>query len=322
MNDLGSRLISDAEELIKSNADIEDIREAMNAVYRHFKREIRHANISDKRLLKVFCLERLMKNKFLPLENEPIYDENENVSLPREIKNEEDCHQALRFIVHETRKDLSKYHDLKNAILEKNCIGTSGFVSRLCEKYGIADRDFSLDENLGTGIFHCFNVVSFNVGGEVKSYLVDCTYRQFFTYSDAFMERIGMPYNSGPSMGAYMMMDDDRKKMAEQLLTTGYIEFTPEVAKAYFDSIVFAGRNGLYYEGLGKDKLERSDLEPGYTFQEYMEIIDNGGLGDSDLLGRQRAVLRNPNIQFDSKEAMPYVGSKVEESSTGNGIKK
>ena len=32
----------------------------------------------------------LMKNKFLPLENEPIYDENENVSLPREIKNEED----------------------------------------------------------------------------------------------------------------------------------------------------------------------------------------------------------------------------------------
>ena len=88
------------------------------------------------------------------------------------------------------------------------------------------------------------------------------------------------------------------------------------------DSIVFAGRNGLYYEGLGKDKLERSDLEPGYTFQEYMEIIERGGLGDDDSLGRQRAVLRNPNIQFDSKEAMPYVSSKVEESSTGNAIKK
>lgn len=29
MNDLGSRLISDAEELIKSNADIEDIRGVM-----------------------------------------------------------------------------------------------------------------------------------------------------------------------------------------------------------------------------------------------------------------------------------------------------
>lgn len=53
-----------------------------------------------------------------------------------------------------------------------------------------------------------------------------------------------------------------------------------------------------------------------------MEIIERGGLGDSDLLGRQSAVLRNPNIQFDSKEAMPYVGSKVEESSTGSAIKK
>lgn len=322
MNDLGLRLISDAEELIKSDADMEDIREAMNAVYRHFKREIRTASISDKRLLKVFCLERLMKNKFLPLENEPIYDENEVVTLPSEVKSEEDCHQALRFIVHETRKDLSKYHDLKTSSLEKNCIGTSSFVSRLCEEHGITDRSFSLNESLGTGIFHCFNVVSFNVGGEVKSYLVDCTYRQFFTYCDAFMERIGMPYNSGPSMGAYMMMDDDRKRMAEQLLTTGYIEFTPEVAKAYFDSIVFAGRNGLYYEGLGKERIERSDLEPGYTYQEYMDIIDNGGLVDDDTLGRQRGVLENPDIQFDSMKAMPYVGSKVEERSTGNAIKK
>ena len=31
-------------------------------------------------------------------------------------------------------------------------------------------------------------------------------------------------------------------------MKNGYIEFTDEVCKAYFDSFVFAGRNGKYYE--------------------------------------------------------------------------
>ena len=78
-NSLGERLISDAEELIKSGAPFEDIREAMNAVYRHYKGELRGCSLSDKRLIKVFSLECLMEDKFLPLENEPIYDELDDV---------------------------------------------------------------------------------------------------------------------------------------------------------------------------------------------------------------------------------------------------
>ena len=47
MNDLGERLISDAEELIRNGADMNDIRAAMNVVYRHYKKEIQTARLSD-----------------------------------------------------------------------------------------------------------------------------------------------------------------------------------------------------------------------------------------------------------------------------------
>ncbi len=101
-NDLGERLISDAEELIKSGAPFEDIREAMNAVYRHYKGELQDVRLSDERLIKIFSLECLMEDKFLPLESEPIYDAEDDVRLPESIRSEADCFLALGFIVHET----------------------------------------------------------------------------------------------------------------------------------------------------------------------------------------------------------------------------
>ena len=66
-----------------------------------------------------------MEDKFLPLENEPIYDELDDVRLPESIRSEADCFQALGFIVHQTRKNLSRNYDLKTSSLEKHCIDTS-----------------------------------------------------------------------------------------------------------------------------------------------------------------------------------------------------
>ena len=319
-NDLGERLINDAEELIKSGASLEDIREAMNAVYRHYKGELQCVGSSDKRLIKIFGLECLMEDRFLPLDSEPIYDPEDDVLFPESIRSEADCLQALGYIVHQTRKDLSRNYDIRTSSLEKHCIDTSAFVERLCDKHGVSYRAFSLDEDLSPGLFHCFDVVSFNVNGELKSYLVDCTYRQFFTCSQAFPERCGIPWFEGASIGAYMMMDEGRKEMAEELLAHGYIEFTEDVAKTYFDAMVFSGRNGLYYEGLGKSKLEKSDFEPQYTLEEYLTAITNGGLLDENI-GRQRGSMNNPTIQFDSEEAMPYLSRTVEQTNNNSNKK-
>jgi hypothetical protein len=313
--DLGERLIGDCEDLIKSGASIENIREAMNSVYRYYKKEFNgEVRLSDPRLMRLFKLERLMKNNYLPIDSEPVFDPTSDVKFPPVIDSEEKCHEALRAIVHDARMELSEKSDLKVDTLESRCPSGSIAVSRACKKYGVQDKDYGLDMNLGPGLFHCFNIVTFNVNGEEKQYLVDCTYRQFFTYQQAFVERIGIPYNSGSSIGTYMMMDEGRKQIAERILQNGYIEFTDEVCEAYFGGFIFSGRNGEYYSSLGKEVLERKDFEPGYTAREYMMAIANRGFHD-ERIGRQIGVLGNPNIKYDSVEMMPYLNTKTSSNS-------
>ncbi len=296
------KLLDDAKKFIMAKKDVpggmEEIKELMKSIYKYFKGVIPKADFNDKRLVEVFSLERLLDQKFLPLENEPIYNPEMEEEVPSMIQSEEDCHKMMEAIVHRTREWLSKHHDLKTDTLEKNCIDTSWRVKDVCEELGVQQRDFSCSQSLSYGFFHCFNVVSFDLpNGETKHYLVDCTYRQFFTYADSFLERIGMPLNSGPSIGAYMMMDEARKRMAEELLTKGYIEFSPEVIKAYFDAFIFSGRNGCYYDALGKRQLSKEDYEPHYTSDDYLYALNNGGIKESHI-GRQFEVVGD-NVDYD-----------------------
>ena len=299
------RLLLEAKKFIIENKNLpggmDKIKLMMNKVYKHFKRVIPKADFNDKRLVEVFSLERLLSDVYLPLKNEPIYDPNREEVIPSNITTEEDCVQMMEVIVHRTRKSLSENFDLKTASLEQHCINTSWEVQNICEKLGVKQTSYSCSQNLGYSFFHCFNVVSFELpNGETKYYLVDCTYRQFFIYSYSFLERIGMPYNSGPSMGAYMMMDDRRKQIAEEILTKGFIEFTPEVIKAYFDSFVFSGRNGLYYDSLGKRQLSKVDYEPHYTCDDYLYALNHGGLKE-EYIGRQTEYVGD-SVDYDFDE--------------------
>ena len=285
------KLLDDAKRFIVAKKDIpggmEEIEQLMTNIYKYFKSVIQKADFNDKRLVEIFSLERLLEDKYLPLDNEPVYDVDFKETIPDTITNEDECEQMMQIIVHKTRKWLSEYHDLKNDSLEKHCIDTSSKVESICTKLNVEQQSFCCSENLGPGFFHCFNVVSFDLpNGETKHYLVDCTYRQFFTYAGVFLERTGLPLNEGPTMGAYMIMDEGRKKIAEELLTKGFVEFTPEVIKAYFDAFIFSGRNGLYYAGLGKRKLTKIDYEPGYICDDYLYALNHGGIKEQHI-GRQ-----------------------------------
>lgn len=112
--DLGERLISDSCYLIETDASMDNIREAMNFVYRFYKKGIReNVRLSDPRLFKLFKLERLLSDKYFPLNNEPIFDFNDVVQFSAVIDSEEQCYEALKNFVHETRMYLSKDLDLK-----------------------------------------------------------------------------------------------------------------------------------------------------------------------------------------------------------------
>ena len=279
---------------------MEVIRETMNNLYKYFKGVIPEATFSDKRLLEIFKLERLLEDKFLPLESEPIFDQNNPVVFPEVIETEEDCEMAVSYIVYKTREQLNDKHNIKSATLDKMCVTSSMIVEEVCDSLGVKHTDFSCDNDLSRGLFHCFNVVSFDLpNGEVKMYLVDCTYRQFFTYDECFTERIGIPLNEGANIGSFMMMDEARKRTAEGLLTKGYMEFNPQNIKDYFDGFVYSGRNGLFYEELDKPTIGKSDYEPSYTYMDYLDALKSGGLKHEPFIGRQFSVLKHP-VTFGS----------------------
>ena len=298
------KLLKETEQIIQINKNLKGgmdvIKQQMNKVYRYFKETITTASFNDKRLISIFKLERMLEDAFLPLNSTPIFDPKNPPKLPDSITNEHDCKSIMKYIVHETRSILNKYADIQTATLEKMCINSSSYVSTICEKINISERAFWRSESLSHGTFHCFNIVSIYLSdGTTKNYLVDCTYRQFFTYADSFLERTGLPLNCGANIGTFMMLDESRKQMAEELLTNGYIELTGENIKHYFDGFIFAGRNGLYYEQLGKTNIEIEDYEPQYTFEEYLDALYKDGLKNEPFIGRQTGILTS-QIIFDN----------------------
>ena len=135
--------------------------------------------------------------------------------------------------------------------LANDCINTTKATKLLCDLMKIPCFQITIypgyqkEANLlyGGG-YHAFNIVKL----DDKYYLIDCTYRQFFTTSGNFLERIGIIYTSGCKVGTFAIMNEERKLIASKLLKKGYIELTDDNLKLYLDPFTISYRNGLYYE--------------------------------------------------------------------------
>ena len=280
IDDVGKRLIENAKQAIatdKSNPrrDI-IIEEAMNAMYRHFEtyseEDLHCLNIQRE----IFLVEKLLRTEFLPIRTEPIYDEDFEVSLPTTIKSKDDATKFLDYIIHDTRKMISKSKDLKNDSLEQLCIGTASYLERISSELGLDVIGFGVDKELKYGFFHHFSIIRIPFDdGTFKNYIADCTYRQFFIKSNSYLNRIAVVRGrvKGCSVGRYMMMTKRRREIAEIILSKGYIEVTPEVIKEYFDAIIFSGRDKTYYDKLGLDYTNPDDVIPEYTPEEYLQTL-------------------------------------------------
>lgn len=144
----------------------------------------------------------------------------------------------------------------------------------------------------GSG-YHYFNIILI----QDIPYLVDCTYKQFFLLKKCFLERIGIPYLYGCYAGAFMMMKEGRRKLAEKLIRDGYILLTDEVLKDYLDGFALSYRNGLYYERTSDFSYTTS-----YTSEDYKNFLkwkDSQLHHEGDIvLGLQRKPLKNPYMSF------------------------
>ncbi len=272
-----AKLIQDAENVIlnRSNPNWEkDVRIAMSRVYRFLKGKLFFFRRNVKLLIKVLELECLMENYYLPIDTSPDFDPNKILELPSEIKTMDDVIKSLKCIVHNGRAELNKNEDVLNDSLSQKCIISSTYIEKYCRENNIRCRKYSCTYDLMPGSFHSFCIVKFKLpNGEVKNYLVDCTYRQFFTYRNSFLERCGLVGFAGCCMGRYMLMNDSRRCTAEKLLKHGFIEMTPENIKNYFDGFILQGRNGKYYDRLGKDFIDEDDYTTGYSHIDYLNAL-------------------------------------------------
>lgn len=217
--------------------------------------------------------------KDILIESELTYDGQYIVDTLPDFKNQNEL--FMDKLVHHMRLFLLKRCwvrkcDYEQALREKDfinyCVESSDKIKMICNQLGIEckslvihpgfDKEAQLYHGCG---HHAFNIITFC--GE--HYLVDCTYRQFFEVGDNIIERIGVVGLAGCKPGVFMLMDEDRKHLAEELIKKGYVKLNEKVLKDYLDGFTMSFRNGLYYEETG----DYSFTVP-YTFDEYIDFLN------------------------------------------------
>lgn len=200
--------------------------------------------------------------------------------------NPETHEQLLDEIVYKTRCMLSEpNHNLEKIIgfnLANRCEEASRYIKQLASEYHLNTQivkisaAFSEDEPLYDCDMEYHYIVLIEIDN--KTYIVDCTYAQFFSWYRNEIERLGNYCYIGCFPGIYMIKDKERERVARTILKRGWIELTEENGKHYFDGFALSYRNGLFYENLGV-----ADYSTPYTIEDYHNFL----FGDDSQLKRE-----------------------------------
>jgi hypothetical protein len=263
--------------------------------------------IYEKMLDKVIDCEDFCSNSFI-LESKPIFNVNDSRFTNKSIT-DIDKNILLDYIVWFTRDRLLNTHqddspdelvDFNKLHLTNDCRMASNIVKLICDMLRIECEVIKIppaftDEYklYGGNGFHYFCLVKID---GIK-YIIDTTYRQFFTLDSNNINRLGVMGLDGCNPGVYMLMNNSRKKTAINILKKGYVVANDENLKNYFDGFLLSYRNGLYYEWNGK-----VDYNPSYTVDDYFKFINGDELlfdyEPIDFLGNQEQSLKNPKFRF------------------------
>lgn len=184
---------------------------------------------------------------------------------------------TINFIIKEAIDRLlycfeDRYTSINEIDMTNNCSFISSEIKNICDRNGINSHIIEIypgyDENarlFGMQGWHQFNLIYL----KDKAYLIDLSYKQFFKKNLSFLEEIGVEGLCAPSPGIFMLMDKERKKVAEELLKNGYIELKNNNLKSYCDGFTISYRNGLYY------KIFDNSYSTSYTNQDYINFLIN-----------------------------------------------
>jgi len=163
--------------------------------------------------------------------------------------------------------DINHLVNIDNVDLSGECEEASKIIKDICDGLNITnfmiDIEPGYDRRLrlfhGDG-YHFFNILLI----DHDYYLVDLTYKQFFMKRQSLLERLNVPCCCGILAGRFMVIDEERNRVSDELLKNGYLKLNENNLKSYLDGFTMSYRNGLYYQDHDYD---------GYSIDQYIEFL-------------------------------------------------
>ena len=213
--------------------------------------------------------ENLASDAFIHLQE--VLENNKNGIL--DGLNESEAKIILEWTIQNARKSLARDEvDFKNASLTGYC----GYAQSLTLLPLIeAGLDITINNTSllpGTIFRHAFGTVKIPIKINnqivIKQFLLDASYRQFFTTAECNPGRYYIhDYDAGPAAGYYVCEKEEGRIFATELLKNGYIELTEQNAKIYGD--------GFICETLNLDTLKTKDIITSLPGHLFIEAINN-----------------------------------------------
>ena len=230
-------------------------------------------NYYGRLLASLMKCEAKLPNTFI-IESKPKFNYYADSTIDKKLPDEE----LLDRIVLKTRKELINFYTIgaQNETINKvsftnDCYDASCIVQEICDDNSIKsymieiNPGFTDKYNLCNGnCFHYFNIININN----KYYLIDCTYRQFFKTKGNFLEKIGILNTPGCHPGTFMLMNEERKRVANKILKDGWIELDDKTLKTYLDGFAISYRNGIYYATTNDYSYETD-----YNIEDYIRFL-------------------------------------------------
>ena len=195
--------------------------------------------------------------------------------------------ELLKWTVNNTRDNLMIEGKNRTGVAEdvygNSCLdGACGF-SQFSTLYPLQELGLEVTiNNIGDmcGVRHAYGtvVIPINIEGKItkKRFLLDCTYRQFFTLPFNVVAR----YLSGsPSAGFFVTQNDEQIEFAKELLKNGFVEASLENMKKYIRPFFYSSTlvDNIYDMEQKFNEidifeiLEKKQEEFDYTEEEFFE---------------------------------------------------
>lgn len=163
-----------------------------------------------------------------------------NYEIERKILNnmsltEDEVDKFLSFVCEQIRQKNRIYNPMDNNC--KVCYETSlGFGRVMLIRFGCDVEILDIKKILLIPLTHYANIISFNVNGCKKTYLVDMTYSQFFGDTITLDENKEHGEKVVSTQRTFGKIKDEL--FVQQLRSNGFIELNESVLKQYIDAFL------------------------------------------------------------------------------------